>query len=103
MKDKELLLEAIDNYDIYTSHQRLMLKCLVTLSIDGVVTVGASYLSEQLNLSRTAIYKNLRKFLEEGLINKIKGFNTYELNPAKLNHIAQLYQNKKSLKDLSKT
>ena len=46
MKDKELLIEAIDAHDVYASSRRLTLKTLVELAVDGTVSVSPAALAK---------------------------------------------------------
>lgn len=93
-KNKQLLSKAIDNYEPYTQGQKSLLKNLVNISIEGTATIGTSYLTEKTSLSRAAIYLNLKKFVIEGTINKIRKpaerQDSYQLNEKKLEHILQL-------------
>ena len=103
IKDKNLLAIAIDNYELYTSKQKNILKILVNMAIENIATVGTAYLMEKTKLSRPAIYLNLKKFTIEGTINRIRKpgerYNSYELNQKKLDYILQLYKNKKAMED----
>ena len=99
--DKSLLLLAIENCDIYTLKQRQLLKVLVGLSVDNVVTVDTKFLTERTQLSRPAVYLNIKKFCQEGITTTIRQAggrqNSYQLNQEKLDYIVQLYQNKQNV------
>lgn len=99
MKNKELLIRAIDNYDIYVETQRLTLKVLIDIAINGIVTISPTALSKLLKIGRGVIYHNLRLLEEDGFIKKTgksrKRTTLYELNEIKLNEIVEIY-NKKS-------
>lgn len=98
MKDKEILLEAIDNYDVYSVTQRETLKALVSISIDDLVTVSPTALSKLINISRGIIYHCLKIFEKDKVIEKItsttKRSTIFRLNETKLQYIAKLYENK---------
>lgn len=101
LKNKPLLLAAIDQYELYTKGQKDILKILISLCIDDIVKVGTTYLSEKTGLSRASIYLNLKKFAQEKLIVKTRKagerHDSYRLNEEKLEYILQLYQNKKAM------
>src|SRR5690606_26739218 len=98
MKNKELLMKAIDHYDVYVATQRLTLKVLVDLAIDGIVTVSPTALSKLIKIGRGVIYHNLRILEEDGFIkNTGKSRNRssqYKLNEIKLGEIIEIYDKK---------
>ena len=59
--DINLLLEAIKTYDYYTETQRLILQIIVQTSVNGCSKITTSFLAEKANVSRTAVYKCLKK------------------------------------------
>ena len=63
MKDKELLMKAIDNLDIYVATRRATLKALIDLSVDGVASISPTSLSRLIKIGRGIIYNNLRILL----------------------------------------
>lgn len=99
--DKNLLLLAIENCDLYTLKQRQLLKVLVGLSVNNIVTTDTKFLTEKTQLSRPAVYLNIKKFCQEGLATTIRQAggrqNSYQLNQEKLDYIVQLYQNKQKI------
>lgn len=98
MKNKELLLEAIDNLDIYAMTQRTTLKALIDLSIDGVSSISPTSLSRLIKIGRGVIYNNLRILEEDGLIKNIgkarNRIGLYKLNETKLEEIIELHKKK---------
>ena len=64
--EPNLLLEAIESYDYYTPSQREILKIIVQTSIAGKSKITTTFIAEKVNVSRTAVYKTLKKFVEEG-------------------------------------
>jgi len=64
--EPNLLLEAIGSYDYYTPSQRLILQIIVQTSIAGKSKITTAFIAEKANVSRTAVYKTLKKFIEEG-------------------------------------
>ena len=63
-----LLLEAIDSYDYYTPVQRLILQIIVKTSVAGSSKITTAFISEKAKVSRTAVYKTLKKLIDEGNI-----------------------------------
>lgn len=101
--DKTLLLKAIEDFEPYTKSQRNMLKILVGLSVENVANVSCAYLMKNANLSRPAVYLNLKKFEKAGFIARIRKSGSkqdlFQLNSEKLDYILQLYQNKKAMEN----
>jgi hypothetical protein len=95
-KDKELLLEAIDNYDAYTLKQREILKILVGISVNDVAVITPRKLTGLLKTTRATIYYGLARLKKDGVIiskdeNKER-FNTFRLNNTKLEDIITSYK-----------
>lgn len=102
-KNMPMLIESIGEYSAYTKQQRELLKLLVMLAVDGVVTIGTPYLVERTGLSRPSVYLNLNKFCKEGLLIKKREpgarQDSYEIKEEKLEPILQTYYNKKLIKN----
>jgi len=98
MNDKELLLEAIDNYDVYSSMQAKILKTLINISVDDVAIIAPRTLSELIGTTRTTVYSCLSKLQKDGCIKILKDsgerLNTFKINKVKLNEIILNYQKK---------
>lgn len=98
MKDKELLLKAIDHYDIYTSKQREILKALIGISVNDIAVITPKELTELLNTTKATIYYSLTRLKEDEIIITQKGkndrFNAYRLNSTKLEDILTGYKRK---------
>jgi Fe2+ or Zn2+ uptake regulation protein len=104
LENKDLLLEAINSYEMYSNTQNALLKILVMLEINNVASVGIQYLMTQLKLSRAQVYNALRNLQNDDAITKIRLKNTkqdsYQLNQEKLDYIVQLYHNKKAIENM---
>lgn len=102
--DKNLLLEAIKTYDYYTETQRLILQIIVKTSVNGKSKITTSFIAEQANVSRTAVYKCFKKFVQEGnIIIDVtkKRQRTILLNSDSMKHIISLHLAKQSMNSSS--
>ena len=99
--DINLLLEAIETYDYYTATQRSILKIIAQTSVNGCSKITTSFLAEQVNVSRTAIYKCLKKFVREGdiVIDVLsKRQRMILLNTEAMKNIISLHRAKQNIK-----
>lgn len=96
MKDKELLIKAIDSYDLYTPHERKVLKTLLLISIEDVAITSILKLSKLSKVSRPVVYKALAAFKKHELIEEIKDarniLNAFKLKRNKLEEIQKHYE-----------
>jgi len=103
INNKELLLEAIDHYDVYSLTQRETLKALVNISIDSVVTVSPTALGKLTKIRRGIIYHNLKIFEKDKFIAKVtkttKRATVFKLSGSKLDYLVKLYENKRNYFD----
>lgn len=106
MKDKEKLLEAIEDYTIYTPKQRELLKILVGISVDNIAVITPLALTKLLNTTKATIYHSIKCLTKDGIIQRDNTkssyrFGEYHLNSEKLKSILTSYENK--LKYFSKS
>ena len=98
MKDKELLLKAIDNYDVYTPKQREILKTLIGISVNDIAIITPRELIKLLNTTKATVYYSLTRLKEDEIIISQNGekeqFSTYRLNNTKLDDILTIYKRK---------
>lgn len=98
MKDKELLLEAIDSYNLYSKSLRITLRALIDLSIDDIISISPTELSKLIKIGRGIIYYNLRILLDDGIIKKVgtgrNRIGLYKLNEIKLEDIIEVHKKK---------
>lgn len=103
MKDKELLMKAIDSYSTYTERQRKLLKILINMAVDDIVVVSAIDLHKLSETSRPSVYKCIALFEKDELIERIKDndgiirLNSYRLNTNKIDNIVRHYLKRESL------
>lgn len=98
MKDKELLMKAIDSYDAYTPKQREILKTLIGISVNDVAIITPRKLTELLKTTKATVYYSLARLkADEAIIShneEKERFNTYRLNNTRLEDILTVYKRK---------
>lgn len=101
MKDKELLMEAIDSYDLLTVSGRIILKSLIKLAIDDVIIISIKELSKLSKVSRPAVYSSLRLLEDNGFIerqiNPGSRLSSFVLKPQRFNIIIKHYTVRKNM------
>lgn len=104
--DKDLLLKAIDEYDIYRPQGRSILKVLVLVAEGDVATITVSKLIEFSKVSRQGTYNTLKYLENDKVIEHIKApgikLNSFRLNVTKLNNIVKYYQQSIQAKNVFK-
>ena len=99
--DKQLLIEAICDYDYYTETQRKILRTIVQTSLEGICKVSISFISQKLGVSRTAVYKALKRFVQEGDIDFKEESNSrirlIKINLESMKNIISIHLSKKNL------
>lgn len=96
MKDKELLMKAIDSYDLYTPSERKVLITLLLIAVDDVSITSILKLSKLSKVSRPVVYKALAAFIKHEVVEKIKDernvLNVFKLKRNKLEEIQRHYE-----------
>ena len=99
MKDKELMLEAIEHSSQYTPKQREILQLFLNIEVNDVVSITIIELAKIINTLKATVYLNLTRLEEDGLVNKIspkgKHFSTFKLNKTNLSDLLKIYLKKK--------
>lgn len=72
MKNKELLLEAIDNYDILTPKFRIVLKAIIELSRDNITTITLLKLSKLSHVSRPVVHNAIYFLEDKGFLERVR-------------------------------
>jgi len=97
----QLALAAIEDFDVYTVAQRIVLKTIVATSVNGVADISASYLQAKAGISRPTVYIILSRLEKDGYITRVRQQstrqNSYKVNEERVQYIIQLYNNKKSI------
>jgi CTP-dependent riboflavin kinase len=107
MTNKEVILEAIDNYDVYSAPGRAILKTLVAASDENnIAHLSMKSLEELSKVSKQGIYNCMRYLERDNLIerSKITGhrLSIFKLNSIKLEDIVQYYKNLQQTKSILK-
>lgn len=103
MDKKNMYIEAIQNCDLYTNKQRSILSTLVQVAIDEVATISPRNLSEISGATQPVVYKAIRLFEKEKLIQSLNTANNkrgvFKLLIPKLDEIEEIYKKTKKLKN----
>lgn len=107
MKDKEIIIEAIESYDIYKPQGKAVLKTLVAASKeDNIARLSVKNLIELSKVSKQGIYNTMRYLENDKLVErqKVSGhrLGIFKLNKEKLLEIVDYYQNLQNTKNILK-
>jgi len=98
--NKEVFIEAIKNYDLFSDQQKRVLVTLVSVSLDNVSYISALTISKTIKLATNSVYIILRRLEETGYItrqrDKHQKSNSYLLNSSKIETLVKIYKEKKS-------
>ncbi len=96
MEDKDSLLKAVDNYDLYTPAEKKVLKTLIEISINNIAIISVKKLTALANISRPIVYKALATLQKDNTIERtIHGTSkkrSFTIKQNKLLEIAQYYK-----------
>jgi len=95
MKNRELLLKAIDHYEVYISQGRAVLKALVAVADENnIATISITDLSKLSKVSRQGIYNTMLYLVKDKLIEKRPSsrLTTFVLNPEELEKIIKYHE-----------
>jgi DNA-binding transcriptional ArsR family regulator len=99
MKDKELLLKAVEDYPKYKSLRKKILKLIIGCSLNGISTISPSELVKELNITKSTAYSHLKALKKDGIIispdEGEEQFTTFRLNQMKADDIIAIYSMKK--------
>ena len=94
MSNKEELLEAIEHYSVFTKTQRKMLKFLVQIETDSKSVIDVRTLAKAANTSATAVYKAIKLFEKDGILQVVTSsnnkMNNFLLKKARLEEIKEI-------------
>ena len=97
MNNKELLLEAINHYAVYSPSEKTILKLFVKIAVDDIIISKVVDLCKLTNLRKSIVYKSLSNLEKTNTIIRLNGSNkrikTFQINKNQLNYILEIYQN----------
>jgi len=103
LNNKQSLIHAIEDYDVYSLNQRKILALLVNVSVKQLASVSIDYITKTVRISKPNVYQNITKLIKDKTIIRIRQKGTkvdsYELCKEKLDYILQIYQNKKNIEN----
>ena len=92
--NKEDIKLAINNSDLYSNSEKLILKELVNISVDLVSVMSAKSLKEKTGLSTTTTYAALNSLKKRGVIvPNIHEPNSYTLNKDDMFRLIEIHKN----------
>lgn len=101
MDNKDLLMEAIDHYELYTPSERAVLKTLVKLCVDDIAIITVLNLSEISHVSRPIVYNALKSMEEDRVIERTKRYkgrlSCFTVKQNKLNDIIKHHNLRKNI------
>lgn len=101
MENKELLLTAINNYDLYLKSYKDVLSIMVSVAIDNVAIIDVKSICEITSLSKPVIYKCIARLEKDYFIKKLnppgEKASAFKLNMDKLQNVLDVYQKKQYL------
>ena len=98
--EKNMILAAINDYDLYTQRQKKVLSTLVSVAVDKVAHVSVASISKAIGLAPNSAYVVLRSLEDDGCIarerSKGQKSNAYKLNEIKLDQLVKIYYQKQT-------
>jgi DNA-binding transcriptional regulator GbsR (MarR family) len=99
MEEKDMILKAIDAYDVYNTASKSVLKTLVASPYmeDNVVKISINALAELSKLSRQGVYNALKYIERDNIVERFKKSGErvvyFKVNKNKIAEISQYYSN----------
>lgn len=98
--EKDMIREAINDYDLYTDKQKKVLNTLVSVAVDKIAYVSVKSISDTINLAQNSTYVVLRALENDGFIERERSkgqkSNAYKLNEEKLERLVKIYYQKQA-------
>ena len=105
LKNKDLVIAAINDYDVYNKSQKKLLTAFISIYTDGKVAISISSLSKLVQFTRAMVYKSLEDLIKDKAIRKENlsqaRVNNFIVNEDKLKEIVDLYLKKQEYIKLS--
>jgi len=106
MKDNDMLLKAIDSYDVYNTASKSVLKTLVAMPPieNNIIKISINALAEISHLSRQGVYNALKYIERDKVVERFKKSGErvvyFKINENKINEICQYYNNLQNTKKI---
>lgn len=98
MKDKELLLNALDSDDQFSKSQKAIINVILNFEKDGITNISVNSITELTGFTKTIIYQNLKKLEKAEVLKNFRKdrgkFKSFEVNKIKLQEIIDTYLKK---------
>lgn len=97
----ELLIKAIDNYDLYIGSEKEILKTMLKIATDNIAIINANSLIQITGYSKPVIYKVIKKLERDKIIvntnSKSEPKSRFKINQDKLDEIINAFNKKEKL------
>jgi Fe2+ or Zn2+ uptake regulation protein len=106
MQDNDMILKAIDSYDVYNTASKSVLKTLVAMTPieNNIIKISINALAEISHLSRQGVYNALKYIERDKVIERFKKSGErvvyFKINENKINEICQYYNNLQNTKEI---
>jgi len=106
MQDNDMILKAIDSYDVYNTASKAVLKTLVAMPPieNNIIKISINALAEISHLSRQGVYNALKYIERDKVVERFKKSGErvvyFKINENKLNEIYQYYNNLQNTKKI---
>jgi hypothetical protein len=106
MHDNDMILKAIDSYDVYNTASKSVLKTLVAMPPieNNIIKISINALAEISHLSRQGVYNALKYIERDKVVERFKKSGErvvyFKINENKINEICQYYNNLQNTKEI---
>jgi hypothetical protein len=106
MQDNDMILKAIDSYDVYNTASKSVLKTLVAMPPieNNIIKISINALAEISHLSRQGVYNALKYIERDKVVERFKKSGErvvyFKINENKINEICQYYNNLQNTKEI---
>lgn len=98
INDNKLLINAIEDYELYNKSQKKLLIALIELSVNDITVISITSLSKLIGFSRAAIYNALKRLEKDKLVELInedgEKVSNFKINRIKFNYILETFEKK---------
>jgi predicted transcriptional regulator len=98
ISDKDLVIKAIEDYDLYSKSDKKLLGAFIDLQVANSVMVRINSLSKLMGVTRAMIYNSIKKLMDDGIISRVNTkysrVSNYSINYSRLEQLVELYNKK---------